>query len=109
MYLGYECQKAFIENEDEFIVAWFTPQIPVQTGPAGLHGLPGLILMANYNDGEVEIKAQEIDLRPLAEGEIIIPDDGKKVTEEEFHSIREAKEKEMDEMYGGRNVKRIGR
>ena len=103
-YLDYECQKAVIENEDDFIVAWFTPQIPVKAGPAGLHGLPGAILMANYNDGEREIQAQKVEFFTLEKDAIKTPNDGKKVTEEEFEKILKEKEKEMEEMYGGQGT-----
>ena len=98
--MDYECLKAVIETDEDFIVAWFAPQIPVQAGPADLHGLPGLILMANYNDGETEIQAQNIDFRALEKGEMKIPNDGKKVNEEEYERIFEEKQQEMREMYG---------
>ncbi|MBK9335244.1 MAG: GLPGLI family protein [Lewinellaceae bacterium] len=29
----YECQKAVLQDTSEQVVAWFTPQIPVQAGP----------------------------------------------------------------------------
>ena len=99
-FMDYECLKAVIETDEDFIVAWFAPQIPVQAGPADLHGLPGLILMANYNDGETEIQAQNIDFRALEKGEMKIPNDGKKVNEEEYERIFEEKQQEMREMYG---------
>ena len=108
-YLDYECQKAVIENEDDFIVAWFTSQIPLQIGPGSLHGLPGAVLMANYNDGEVEIKAQDVSFYNLEEDELQIPKNGKKVNEEEFAKIQEQKEKEMEEMYGSGSVRKIRR
>ncbi len=103
-FLGYECQKAVVEDEDNFIVAWFTPQIPVTTGPGGLHGLPGLILMASFNDGEREVQAQEVNLQELEAKAIVIPSDGKKVTQEQYDKIQEEKEREMEEMYGDNRV-----
>ena len=103
-YLDYECQKAVIENDDDFIVAWFTPQIPVQVGPGGLHGLPGAILMVNFNDGERELMAQEVKLYSLEKDAIKKPNNGKKVSEEEFNRIEEEKQKEMEMMYGSGNV-----
>ena len=103
-YLDYECQKAVIETEDDFIVAWFTPQIPLQIGPGGLHGLPGAILMVNFNEGEREIMAQEVNFYELDKKEIQIPNNGKKVSEEEFAKIEEEKQKEMEMMYGSGNV-----
>lgn len=103
-FLGYECQKAVVEDEDNFIVAWFTTQIPVTAGPGGLHGLPGLILMASFDDGEREIQAQEVKLNALDKKAIVIPSEGKKVSQEQFEKIREEKEREMEEMYGGNRV-----
>lgn len=106
-YLEYECQKAVIEEEDKFIVAWFTPQIPTSLGPGSYHGLPGTILMLSINDGESEFKALSVDLSELSEDAIKAPKDGKKVTEEEFEKIRIEKEKEMEEMQGGTQRRRI--
>jgi GLPGLI family protein len=100
-YLDYECQKAVIEDENQFVVAWFTSQIPVQAGPAGYHGLPGMILLVNVNDGETEYKATKMDLRTLEKSELSKPKKGKKVSEEEFEAIRAQKEKEMEQQYGG--------
>lgn len=104
-YLDYECQKAVIEDEDKFVVAWFTSQLPVQIGPASYHGLPGAILMLNINDGESEIMATSVDLTKLDDKAIFIPSKGKKVSPEEFEKIKIEKEKEMKEMSGGRSVR----
>ena len=100
-YLDYECQKAVWEDEDNFVVAWFAPQIPAQIGPASYRGLPGAVLMVSIDEGQVEIKANKVELGSLTE-EISIPKEGKKVSEEKFEEIRLEKEKEMEEMYGGR-------
>ncbi len=97
-YLNYECQKAVIQTDDEFIVAWFAPQIPVPHGPSIYHGLPGAILLVSINDGETEIKAQKIELSTLTET-LNIPTDGKVVTEKELEKIELEKMKEMEEMY----------
>jgi len=105
-YLGYECQKAVIEEEDKFIVAWFTSQIPVKIGPEYYDGLPGAILLISKNDGELEIKAQKVKLDESLAHDIKIPDGGKKVSNEEFESIREEKEKEMEKMYRRRTIRR---
>ena len=100
-YLDYECQKAVYEDEDSFVVAWFTSQIPAQIGPASYRGLPGAVLMVSIDEGQVEIKANKVEMGDLSE-EIASPSEGKKVSAEKFEEIRLAKEKEMEEMYGGR-------
>ena len=99
-YLDYECQKAVIEEEGNFVVAWFTSQLPVQAGPGSFHGLPGAILMVSVNDGESEYKATKVDFTVLGDDAIKIPDEGKKVTQEEFEKIVKEKEAEMQEMHG---------
>lgn len=104
-YLGYECQKAVIEEEDRFVVAWFTSQIPAQVGPGSYHGLPGAILLVSVNEGEREIKALSVDLSTVDEKMLIAPKKGKKVSEEEFTRIQEEKQKEMEEMSGGRHIR----
>lgn len=98
-YLGYECSKAVIETDEQFIVAWFTSELPLQIGPANHYGLPGAVLMVNVDDGQLEIKATKVNLDPLEKNAIKKPNDGKKVTEEEFEKIREEKEKELQQSY----------
>ena len=79
------------------ITAWYTPQIPVSVGPAGYHGLPGLILEAN--DGSQTIICSKIVINPKKSNEIIEPTKGKKVTQKEFDAILEKKMKEMEERF----------
>lgn len=93
---NYVCQKAvYVQDSLNTIEAWFSPQIPVSVGPETYAGLPGLILEMNFNDGRRIIKASKITLKPLANGDIIIPQKGKEVTYEEFEKIKEEKMKEM--------------
>lgn len=40
----YNCQKATAEVRGRNYEVWFTKEIPIQQGPMGLHGLPGLIV-----------------------------------------------------------------
>jgi GLPGLI family protein len=104
-YLDYECQKAVIEEDDKFVVAWFTSQIPAQIGPGKYHGLPGAILMISVDDGKREIKALSIDMNEVDPNLLKAPNDGKKVTEAEYQRIQDEKMKEMEERYGSRTVK----
>ena len=102
-YLEYECMKATMTDEEGVeTVAWFAPAIPVKAGPSGYGQLPGAILMLSKGDKELEIKATKIEFKEV--DEIKKPNDGKKVTEEEFDKIVEEKMKEMESQYGGRTM-----
>lgn len=108
MYLGYECQKATLETDEEFVIAWFTSQLPVQIGPDVYHGLPGAILMLSIDDGETEYKASSIDLESSNDLELSPPTKGKKVSQEEFVKIEKEKEAEMMKMYSKEETRSIG-
>ena len=80
--------------------AWFTPEIPVSTGPAMYGGLPGLIL--EINDDKTIILCTKVVINPKDKIKIKAPSKGKVVTRSEFDQIAENKAKEMEEMYQGR-------
>ncbi len=102
-YLDYECMKATMTDaEGVEIVAWFAPAIPVKAGPSGYGQLPGAILMLSKGDKDLEIKATSVELKEVEK--IEKPDEGKKVTQEEFDEIMEEKMKEMEKEYGGRSI-----
>jgi len=107
-YLDYECQKAVLENEDEFVVAWFTSQIPVQVGPSSYHGLPGAILMVSVDDGKIEFKANKVEFEKLEEDAILKPTKGKKVSAEEYEKIQKDKDAEMMKMHTRTETRSIG-
>jgi GLPGLI family protein len=111
--LGYACQQAIttrpgkrnmismengVMNRKELpdtsnIIAWFTPAIPVSTGPDFEGQLPGLILQIDIN-GNTTYKAvevsQKVDVAAIKE-----PKKGKKVTASEFSKERD---KTMEQM-----------
>jgi GLPGLI family protein len=93
--LDYPCQEAVLQDGDRKITAWFTPMIPVSSGPANFGNLPGLILAADINDGKTTITATSIDPTTPDKSLIVKPKDGKKVTRAEFEKIRDEKMKEM--------------
>jgi len=99
--LDYTCQKAIFKDSTNTIVAWFTSQIPVSTGPSAYTGLPGTILELNLNDGEQITTATKVELKTLEKNSIVKPTKGKKVNEEEFDAIVDRKTKEMQEEFGG--------
>ena len=82
------------------VVAWYTPQIPVNQGPGEYWGLPGLIL--EVSSGRTTILCSKIILNPEEKKEIKKPNKGKEVTRKEYNDTVKQKMKEMREMYGGR-------
>jgi len=99
---GFLCQKATYQDTSIKIEVWFTPQIPVSTGPGNLGGLPGLILEASYDDGRRVVTMEEIKLDEVDKENLERPTKGKKVTQKEFETIREEKMEEMRKEFGGR-------
>lgn len=89
---GYLCYKATSElvvknSVGVFkypIVAWYCPSIPLNFGPKGYSGLPGLIL--ELQERNTLFGVQKIN---VAEKNVIIkkPNDGKIVTQEEFDKL----------------------
>ena len=97
---GFEMPKEIL------ITAWYTPEIPVNQGPEGYWGLPGLIL--EVNDGKTIILCSKVVMNAKEKAEIKAPKVGKVVTQKEYDEIVTAKMKEMQEMGGGRGM-RFGR
>lgn len=90
-----------IEMPKEILVtAWYTPQVPVSSGPGEYWGLPGLIL--EVSSGTTTILCTEIVLNPTEKVEIKEPTKGEKVTRKEYTEIIQKKMQEMREMYRGR-------
>ena len=85
------------------VTAWYTPQIPVSTGPSTYHGLPGLIL--EVNDGRTTTVCSKIEINPKEGFEIKEPKKGKKVNQKEYDEIvRKKSEEQMEEFRSrGRN------
>jgi GLPGLI family protein len=100
--LGYPCQEAVLQDTTKKMVVWFTPAIPVATGPNGYGNLPGLILEVVVNDGKISITATHIELKDFDTSVMVKPKDGKKVSRDEFNKIVADKRKEMQEENGGK-------
>ncbi|MDE2652777.1 MAG: GLPGLI family protein [Gemmatimonadota bacterium] len=107
MHLGYPVMKATTEHDSTTVEAWFTPQIPVQGGPASYGGLPGMILVLSINDGHTQYQATDVVLEALEEDLIRPPDKGQEVTREEFDRIVADKLEEISKTRG-RGIRIIG-
>lgn len=81
------------------IVAWYTPMVPVSTGPEEYWGLPGLIM--EVKSGNTMLLCSRLEMNPEDAGEITAPEKGEEVTRAEFREIAKKKMEEMKEMYGG--------
>jgi GLPGLI family protein len=82
------------------VVAWYTPQIPINQGPDDYWGLPGLILEINAD--RTTILCTKIVMNPEEKDSIEKPAKGDEVTQAEYTEIITKKMQEMREMYGGR-------
>ncbi len=102
---GYDCQQAIFQDSSRNIEAWFTTQIPVSSGPAEYGALPGMILELNIDNGQITISAARVELKKLEADAIQAPKKGKKVSQEEYEAIVEAKTKEMEEEMGGSGMR----
>ncbi|MBU3821923.1 GLPGLI family protein [Flavobacteriaceae bacterium XHP0103] len=92
------------ENQEEkpteyTVTAWYTPQVPVNQGPADYWGLPGLIL--ELHDNDTVILCSKIIINPAEKTKIKMPSKGKEVTSSEYEEIAAKKEAEMRENSGG--------
>ena len=85
---------------DVEMTAWFTPEIPVSTGPSMFGGLPGLILEINAD--RVIMLCTKVVLNPKDKLKIKVPSKGKVVTSFEYQEIATAKAEEMRSQWRGR-------
>lgn len=82
------------------VTAWYSPQIPVSSGPESYWGLPGLIL--ELNAGRTTMLCTEIVLNPAEVIEIKKPTKGKKVNREEYNEIVKVKTEELKARFQNR-------
>jgi GLPGLI family protein len=99
--MNYPCQEAVLKDTSKKVIVWFTSAIPVSTGPGGYSNLPGLILAVDIDNGKLVITAINIDKKEFDTGILLKPNEGKKVTKEQFNKIVADKRKEMQEQNGG--------
>lgn len=84
---GYLCMKAETYNPvlDQVVYAWFTDQIPVNGGPEGYYGLPGMIMELDLDNGTVLVTATKVEISTTTV-ELPMPKKmkGKKIDREDF-------------------------
>ncbi|WP_299228329.1 GLPGLI family protein [uncultured Psychroserpens sp.] len=80
------------------IVAWYTPMIPINQGPADFWGLPGLIL--EVSAGNTTILCSKIIMNPEEKTEIDVPTKGEVVTKKEYNEIITEKMQQMRDSRG---------
>lgn len=85
------------EMKEVTVTAWYTMEIPVNSGPDRFHGLPGLIL--EVNDGEETMVCSKIVLNPANELTINEPVKGKEINRDDFNKIVEQKMQEQRDKY----------
>ena len=105
-FLDRRVMKATAVMDSTAIEAWFAPEIPVALGPNHYSGLPGLILMLSLNDGEQLYEATELTL-DTGELDLSPPEDGRRLTEEEYRKLVAEKTEEMQQRFRGRQVETI--
>ena len=85
------------------ITAWYTPEVPINQGPEGYWGLPGLIL--EVNDGKTVVMCSKLVMNSKDKVEIKAPKNGKQVKQKEYDEIVTKKMEEMKDQFqsqGGR-------
>ena len=82
--LGFECRKAVLKiPNNNKVIAWFTPQIPIAFSPVKYYGLPGAIL--EVTTPLKHIYAKNIDFKD--DVEVKKPTEGIKLTAEEYKEM----------------------
>ena len=85
---------------DVEVVAWFTPNIPVSSGPSWYQGLPGLIL--EVSDDKTTILCTKIVMNPKEKTKIKRPKKGKTISNQDFVALQDEKRAEAVEMWRSR-------
>ncbi len=114
-FSGIACRKATAHFKGRDWIAWFAPELPFQSGPWKLNGLPGLIIQA-YDDKKeiqflfagIENLKEEAPVKPvlnpentitlsssvLADREIKLPADAIRTSIAELNKLKEARAKD---------------
>ena len=84
------------------VVAWFTPEIPIATGPSRYGGLPGLIL--EVSDDQTTLLCTKIVMNPTDKVKIKKPKKGKIIATSDFLVLQDEKRIEAREMWQKRRA-----
>jgi GLPGLI family protein len=97
----YVCKKATAEFRGRKYTAWYTSSIPVSIGPWKLQGLPGAILEAETEDGQVKFIAESIRIPADVQKELSLKElpDGKVVTFDEYLEAFEKERKAVETFF----------
>lgn len=86
--LGYECIKATTNFHGRDWTVWFSPEIPLQTGPWKLCGLPGMIMEAWCDGNQYGFYATGIEKTNKSIKGVYLSKDYEKITREDFLRIK---------------------
>ena len=84
-------------TEMVLVTAWYTPQIPVSTGPSNYWGLPGLIL--GIQSEKEQLWCTKIVLNVKEKKALKAPKKGKKMTQEAFDTLVKERSDEVREQF----------
>ncbi len=91
----YTAYKAELVDTTQRVVAWFAPEIPIQSGPMEFGQLPGLILYLDIDDGTTVYSATNIEFRPLTSEEMERPTGAKTISAQRYEELMEERIEEM--------------
>ncbi|MFT4204331.1 MAG: GLPGLI family protein [Chitinophagaceae bacterium] len=98
---GYLCQKAEADVLGRHYIAWFTTDVPGTFGPRTLAGLPGMILQAYDNTGQITYNAIQVFAKNNPNTTIGLPAKGIVCTKKEYDAMMEAFEKNPQAFFAG--------
>ncbi|MGB2273001.1 MAG: GLPGLI family protein [Flavicella sp.] len=90
--------------ETVLVTAWYTPQIPVSTGPSNYWGLPGMIL--GVQSSKEQLWCTKIVLNVKEKKALKAPKRGKKISQEDFDFLVKERTQEMREQYRNKRSKK---
>lgn len=97
-FSGIACKKATTYFKGRNWIAWYAPELPFQSGPWKLNGLPGLIIEAYDDRKQVQFQFAGMDKVSNSntnsdsiffEGEIKLPKDAKRTDIKEYNKVKE--------------------